>query len=461
MFQRITLNRLRKPFHYCPKFFLLVFILSIIILTGCKKEIVPKVFWPRSDHEAYQHSLEEANLITTALGKDWVNAAQRSLDSPTDITLPHQEAFYISPKNPDAIGYRFFVKRGLRIEVIIRIHASDSLILFADLFRQIGDSIPDWIHVATADEDSSRLMFETRRDANYIFRLQPELLRGGLFDVVIREVPSLEFPVAGKNSRAILSFFGDSRDGGRREHHGVDIFAPRHTPVLAPIRAQVLRVGEGGIGGRYVWLYEPKRALYLYFAHLETQRVKEARWVNPGDTIGTVGNSGNAVRTSPHLHFGIYNRGPVDPWNFLAETDTIPDRIRSDTLAISKLVRLKKSAAIFTGPDLRSHSIDTLDIHSIMVIMSATGSMYRVLLPDGSTGYIPDEQVEIASDEIDHETLPDHFALLETPEQDGVCIANMFTEDQFLVLGQFNNFYFIRTPQGTEGWMSFTSQPKM
>jgi len=50
-----------------------------------------------------------------------------------------------------------------------------------------------------------------------------------------------------------------------------------------------------------------------------------------------------AVRTetSPHLHFGIYNRGPVDPWNYLVETDTVPDRIRSDTMAISKLVRLK------------------------------------------------------------------------------------------------------------------------
>ncbi len=461
MFQRITLNRLWKPFHFGPTFFLLVFILSIFILTGCKKEIVPKAFWPRSDHEAYQHSLEEANLITTALGKDWVNAAQRSLVSPTDITLPYQEAFYISQKTPDAIGYRFFVKRGLRIEVKIAVRASDSLNLFTDLFRQMGDSIPDWIHVATADEDSSRLMFEPRRDAYYILRLQPELLRGGRFDVVIREVPSLEFPVSGRDSRSIQSFFGDSRDGGRREHHGVDIFAPRHTPVLAPVSAQVLRIGEGGIGGRYVWLYEPKRALYLYFAHLETQCAKEASWVNPGDTIGTVGNTGNAIRTRPHLHFGIYNRGPVDPWDFLVETDTIPDRIRSDTLAISKLARVIESATIFRGPGPQSPSTDTLEMHSIMVIIAATGSMYRVLLPDGSTGYIPDEQVEIASDEIDHETLPDHFALLETPEQDGIPITNIFSDDQFLVLGQFNGFYLIRTHHGTEGWMSITSHPKM
>ncbi len=461
MLKKITFYGSGCSSNSAAKFFLLIFILSVLLFTGCKKEIVPEIFYPRPDHEAYEHALEEANLAVTALGKDWVHAAQRSLVSPTDITLPYREAFYISPKTPDALGYRFFVKQGLRIEVRIAIHGSDSLILFADLFRQAGDSIPDWIHVATADEDSSRILFETRRDAYYILRLQPELLRGGRFDVMIREVPSLKFPVSGKNSSAILSFFGDPRDGGKREHHGVDIFAPRHTPVLAPVKAQVLRVGEGAIGGRYVWLYEPKRVLYLYFAHLETQDVKDVRWVNPGDTIGTVGNTGNARRTSPHLHFGIYSRGPVDPWNFLAETDTVPDRILSDTLIISKLVRLNKSSPLFGRPDPHSQPADTLEMHAIMKITAATGSMYRVLLPDGRTGYLPEEKVVFALDEIDHETFPDHFPLLETPEQNGVPVATFFSDDHFLVLGQFNGFYFIRTIDETEGWVSTTANLNM
>ncbi len=40
----------------------------VLILPACKKEIVPKAFYPRSAHEAYQHSLEQANLSETALG---------------------------------------------------------------------------------------------------------------------------------------------------------------------------------------------------------------------------------------------------------------------------------------------------------------------------------------------------------------------------------------------------------
>lgn len=436
-----------------------IFYLSLLLIlpAACKKEIVPKTFWPRSEHEAYEHSLVTANLANTALGKDWVEAAGKPLTSPVDISLPFQEAFYLSPQSPDAIGYRFFVKRGLRVEVEITVQSSDTLLLFADLFRQTGDSIPDWVHVATADKDSSRLEFEPRRDAYYILRLQPELLRGGRFDIIIREVPSLDFPVSGKSTSSILSFFGDSRDGGKREHHGVDIFASRHTPVLAPIRAQVLRVGEGGIGGRYVWLYEPKRSLYLYFAHLETQDAKEVRWVNPGDTIGTVGNSGNAIRTRPHLHFGIYIRGPVDPWDFIVETDRIPDRIIADTLAINKLARIKRITPIWTGPDSRNQSTDTLERHSIMLITAATGKMYRVRLPDGSIGYFPENQLEIASDEISNGSISDNLALLETPEEKGVLIANLSTDNSYKILGRFNGYYFIRTNHGLEGWMNISS----
>jgi len=39
--------------------------------------------------------------------------------------------------------------------------------------------------------------------------------------------------------------------------------------------------------------------------------------VKRGDVLGFVGNTGNARTTPPHLHFGIYSGGPVDPVPFL------------------------------------------------------------------------------------------------------------------------------------------------
>jgi murein DD-endopeptidase MepM/ murein hydrolase activator NlpD len=357
--------------------------LLLLVVVGCKKEIVPKAFYPRSAHEAYTHSLEQANLHLTALGRDWIETGNKALEEAVDIPLPFEEAFYWDPRSAESGAYRFFVKRGVRIEVEIAVQASDSLLLFADLFREKGDTLIQRIHVATADDAKHRLEFEPRRDAYYALRLQPELLRGGQFRVLIREVPSIGFPVKGKNSRSIASFFGDPRDGGSRDHHGVDIFAPRHTPVLAPSNASVTRVGEGDIGGRYVWLYDSKRSMNLYFAHLETREVERGDQVLAGQIIGTVGNTGNARTTSPHLHFGIYSNGPIDPFHFIAETDTVPDRIAGDTLLLGKMVR--------------------------SAVQALTGNLCRVQFPDGSSGYIAEKQVELVRDTILYGTNPGHM----------------------------------------------------
>ena len=315
---------------FSPIIFCLIIIL--FVLSSCKKEIVPKAFFPRNAYEAYQHSLEVANLGETALGREWIQAGIDALEAPFEITLPYEKAFFWDQRSAEAGGYRFFVKRGIRVEAEITVYSKDSVMLFADLFRETGERDFPRVHVATADELENRLEFEPRRDSYYTLRMQPELLRGGTFTVLIREFPSLDFPVKGKNSRAISSFFGDPRDGGTREHHGVDIFAPRHTPVLAPSNSSVTRVGEGDTGGRYVWLYDSERSMNLYFAHLETQDVLRGDQVKAGQQIGTVGNTGNARYTPPHLHFGIYSRGPIDPFYFIAETDTIPDHIVGDSL---------------------------------------------------------------------------------------------------------------------------------
>lgn len=311
----------------------------LLLLPACRKEIVPEAFFPRSAHEGYQRSLEQANLSETALGRDWISAGEIALEKPLSIALPFEQAFIWDSKSAEANGYRFFVKRGIRVEVEISVYSADSLLLFADLFRETGDTAIQRTHVATADDAMRRLEFEPRRDSYYAFRFQPELLRGGKFKVLIREVPSIGFPVKGKNSRAISSFFGDPRDGGSREHHGVDIFAARHTPVLAPSEASVTRIGEGKVGGRYVWLYDSKRSMHLYFAHLETRVVERGDQVKAGQVIGTVGNTGNARTTPPHLHFGIYRNGPIDPFHFIAETDTVPDITFGDTLRLIKSER--------------------------------------------------------------------------------------------------------------------------
>ena len=128
----------------------------------------------------------------------------------------------------------------------------------------------------------------------------------------------LLFPVAGFGLDAVISVYGDPRSGGKRSHEGVDIKAPRGTPVVAVLDGTVVRVKDGGGGGKQVWL-ETDNGLTFFYAHLDSWSVEEDEEVVQGEELGTVGNTGNASHTLPHLHFGIYTgrRSTTDPMPYL------------------------------------------------------------------------------------------------------------------------------------------------
>ncbi len=368
-------------------------ILGALTLLSCsKEEIVPERFYPRNDHEAYWYSLKQANLLSSALGKEWLKAAERPFNEQIKIQLPYQEAFVISDLKPDALGYRFNVKRGQRILVHIDQITEDTTRVFVDLFRVENDTLNKFRHVASADSVLD-LAFAPRRDASYLLRLQPELLRGGQYSITIENVPTLAFPVAGKNKRAIHSFFGDPRDGGRREHHGVDIFAKRHTPIIAPIAADVRFVGTRGIGGKVVWLYDRKTGNHLYFAHLQEQKVKRYDKVNPGDTIGTIGNTGNARFTPPHLHFGIYNNGPINPYSFIVEEYQRPSKFNPDTALLGKEFFLNEALIVKSEMKSSADPLDTLAIGDRLKIAAVNHNYVRIIDPSGKKGFLTKQEI--------------------------------------------------------------------
>jgi peptidoglycan LD-endopeptidase LytH len=144
---------------------------------------------------------------------------------------------------------------------------------------------------------------------------------------------SLPVPVQGVSMRAVRDTFGAPRPGDRK-HQGVDIFAPRGTPVLATTRGLVARIGENSLGGTVAWVLGPGGDRH-YYAHLNSVAdVKIGQRIAPGDVLGTVGTTGNARGTPPHLHYGVYRRGEgaINPFplliNRLAE-DKPPARRRT------------------------------------------------------------------------------------------------------------------------------------
>lgn len=101
-------------------------------------------------------------------------------------------------------------------------------------------------------------------------------------------------------------------------HLGVDIFAPRGQPVVAPVSGTVVAMGMTSEGGNRVTIKRGNE--YFYLAHLDTldKNVKVGQSIGAGTPIGTVGNTGSARGTEPHIHFSIYKDGDyknsVDPF---------------------------------------------------------------------------------------------------------------------------------------------------
>ncbi|HEX6681060.1 MAG TPA: peptidoglycan DD-metalloendopeptidase family protein [Gaiellaceae bacterium] len=104
---------------------------------------------------------------------------------------------------------------------------------------------------------------------------------------------------------------------GNRFHAGLDILAPRGTPVAAAGAGRVVWAGfRAGGWGRLVTIAHGNAVRTMY-AHLSRADVRLGARVVAGERIGLVGATGNA--TGPHLHFEVRVRGAaVDPLTALA-----------------------------------------------------------------------------------------------------------------------------------------------
>ena len=434
-----------------PRAVLLFIFLS---LSACREaRVALDRMEPRTPHERYAERLRLAGLDDGPLGRRWLDAADQALRAPAAVTLPFREVGYFAAGEPRAAGFRVQLRRGDRLVVQVSPGALEPGALFLDLFRLEGDSAaPDADHVASADADGvPRLEEEIDEAGTYLVRLQPEAMHAVRYTLEIRTVPTLAFPVHGRDDRAVRSFWGAARDGGRRSHAGIDIFAPRGTPVVAVAPGVVRRVQETAIGGRVVWVYDAERNQSIYYAHLDRQLVSAGEQVDIGDTLGTVGNTGNARTTPPHLHFGIYRRGEgsLDPFPFIMMSRGVMTSVTADTGALGGWLRAAGSGATLrSSPDGgRSRAIP---VGTALAALGAAGRSYRVSLPDGTIGWVSDASSEPADDAIGSVRAT---VVRDRPASPALAIDSLARSSTLPVLARFGDRLLVRTPQGVAGWV--------
>ena len=98
----------------------------------------------------------------------------------------------------------------------------------------------------------------------------------------------------------------------KRPHFGVDLAAPKGTPILAPADGIVSLASEEMYFEGSLIMIDHGQGLISYYLHNETVDVEVGQHVTQGQQIGTVGSRGRS--TGPHLCWRLKWRGRnLDP----------------------------------------------------------------------------------------------------------------------------------------------------
>jgi len=99
---------------------------------------------------------------------------------------------------------------------------------------------------------------------------------------------------------------------GTTKHDGIDISAPRGTPIRASDSGKILYSGDEISGYGNIVIIKHGQEFITIYAHNQINQVAEGMVVERGQIIGRVGSTGRA--SAPLLHFQIRkNNRPIDP----------------------------------------------------------------------------------------------------------------------------------------------------
>lgn len=426
-------------------------VLPCLVLAACAGES-PVAGEAPASHEEFARQLEENGLGQTAMGQRWLESAHAALTKPMEIVPPYAESGGFLAHRAAALGLIFEAFDGQTLHLAFERRGDQEGRTFVEVFY-VREPIAEGRHVRLRGlgPQESSLAVPLPYQGKYIVRLQPELLVDALYSLRLELDAAVPFPVETETD-AVGSFFGDPRDAGSRLHEGIDIFAPRNTPVVA-VAEGLATARTTPRGGNVVWLRTPDRS--YYYAHLERAAFDETRRVSAGEVIGYVGNSGNAVTTPTHLHFGVYRRGygAMDPLPRLAarvfdsEPETSEFSPRHVRTHAGKL-------NLRAEPDTSSEILQQLDAGSIMKTSAIRGDWLRVTTPAGFSGWIH-RNYQNDAEPLGRWQVVAPTLLLDSVTGNARPVALLAPNEELEVIGKYATHLLVRDAEGEKvGWIA-------
>ncbi len=133
----------------------------------------------------------------------------------------------------------------------------------------------------------------------------------GPLDISMREVPLEQIYFTPPLGGSVVSVFDPDKN-----HLGVDILAPKNTPVKAVMDGWVISSDWTLETGNTICLQHTNNIVTLY-KHNSSLLKKAGSYVRAGEAIAIIGNTGE-LTDGPHLHFELWHRGKaMNPTDFI------------------------------------------------------------------------------------------------------------------------------------------------
>ena len=131
----------------------------------------------------------------------------------------------------------------------------------------------------------------------------------------VTALPAMVYPLM---TPRVSSKFGDRNHPifkYKRHHSGIDLAAPKSSPIRAVQSGQVIFSDPYAGYGNLV-VIQHADGFTSHYGHCQSIKVTIGEMVKAGQIIAIVGSTGNS--TGPHLHFELRKNGdPLDPEKYV------------------------------------------------------------------------------------------------------------------------------------------------
>ena len=365
----------------------LLAVITLTFILSCNLKVKNGLFAKKTDREKYEAKVLKDSGKLNAVVNAWLNAAEFSLNNPLNVGGNFFEKGRFYKNDSTATAYLIEIKRGQKINVALYKPTTQNFIVYMDLW-EAGDTLKNKMPVFILSADTSLNTFEyaATKDEKLIVRFQQEIAAESDYEFEIKTGPVFQFPISPLVKSNIGSLWGDARDAGVRKHEGIDIFAAKKSQAVAVADGIISSVSENQLGGKVLFLRPTGMNYNVYYAHLDSQLVEEGQLVVKGQTIGLVGNTGNARTTTAHLHFGIYTMGgAVDPLLFVKK---IPAAKNNNAAFPLKSNFVTNKGTKLLNDISTKKTINVLAKNAPVKVHAVIDNYFKVVTADGMKGFV-------------------------------------------------------------------------